>query len=77
MVWLPGMQGEGAEENSCGQFTPEGIHSLVIRGLCRNQGRLGFLAHDVYRGTLAEPRLASTAFSYSHEDSLLSLDALF
>lgn len=38
--------------NSCGQFTPEGIHSLVIKGLCRNQGRLGVPGHDVYSGVL-------------------------
>lgn len=63
--------------DSCGSFTAESILSLVIKGLCRNQGRLGFLACDVYSRTLAEPLLANTAIGCGHEDSLLSLDALF
>ena len=70
MVWLHGMQGEGLDGNSCGQFTTESIHSLVIKGLCRNKGRLGFLAHDFYSGTPAKQLLVSIAITCSHEDSL-------
>lgn len=43
-VWLHRMKGEGLDGESCGQFTTEGIHSLVIKGNCKNKGRLGFLA---------------------------------
>lgn len=76
-VWLPAIQGEGLDRNSCGQFTTEGIPSLVITGNCKNKGWLGFLAHRLYMRMLAKQRLAGTTITYSHEDCLLSLRAPF
>lgn len=55
----------------------EGLYSLAIKRSCKNKGRLVFLAHHFYTGTPAKHPLASTAASYSCEDSLLSMVVLF
>lgn len=63
--------------NRCGQFTTEGIHSLVIKGNCKNKGSSGLLAHNFYTGTPAKQLLGGTAVTHACEDGLLSLGAPF
>lgn len=72
-----GNMGRGFGWEWCGQFTTEGIHSLVIKGNWKNKGRLGFPAHHFYTGAPTKRLSANTAVAYSRENSLFSVGAPF